>query len=142
MPQLDTLSYFSQFVFLLISFLFIYYFVVTLIIPNTVTAGKLRAKFNSQLSEHSSLAAGRFSGGPDFAGPQVTPSINSSDDILESLTTAALTQLAHKTVASTTVEDLSVLTKTGKQNIQSALLIHYSYVLAKKKQLVDSELIS
>lgn len=135
MPQLDTLSYFSQFVFLLFSFLFIYYFVVTFIIPNTVTAGKLRAKFNSQLNDAKSLGSNAGS------LPALSPNNGgSTPEILESLTTAALAQLANKTLASTTVEDLSVLNKTGKHNLQSALLIHYSYVLAKKKKLIDSEL--
>ena len=131
MPQLDTLTYFSQFIFLLVSFLYIYYFVITYIIPSTLTARKLRAKFNSQLeSSKGLLQVPSELEGQAFIGELA----------LEALTSEAITQLACKSVVSTTVEDLSTMNKTGKHNIQSALMLHYTYALANKKGLIDSEL--
>jgi hypothetical protein len=131
MPQLDTLTYFSQFIFLLVSFLCIYYFVITYILPNTLTARKLRAKFNSQLeSSKGLLQVPSELEGQAFIG----------EAALESLTAEAYTQLACKNAASSTVEDLNAINKTGKPNIQSALMLHYTYALANKKGLIDSEL--
>nr|YP_025781.1 ATP synthase F0 subunit 8 [Tupiella akineta]AAQ18740.1 ATP synthase F0 subunit 8 [Tupiella akineta] len=131
MPQLDTLTYFTQFVFLLVSFIYIYYFVITYIIPNTLTARKLRAKFNSQLeSSKGLLQVPSELGGEAFIGELA----------LESLTSEAFTQLACKSAASTTVEDLNATNKTGKHNIQSALMLHYTYALANKKGLLNYEL--
>lgn len=47
MPQLDTLTYFTQYVFLLITFVGTYFFVLSFIIPNTLCAFKVRQKLNS-----------------------------------------------------------------------------------------------
>jgi len=47
MPQLDTLTYLTQYVFLLITFVGTYFFVLTFIIPNTLSAFKVRHKLNS-----------------------------------------------------------------------------------------------
>lgn len=47
MPQLDALTYFTQYVYLLISFVAAYAFVLNSIIPKVVSAQKLRQKLNS-----------------------------------------------------------------------------------------------
>ena len=47
MPQLDVLTYFSQFVYLLISFIAVYMFLLNTVIPKIVSAQKLRQKVNS-----------------------------------------------------------------------------------------------
>lgn len=47
MPQLDALTYFSQYVMLVITFGAVYYFVILFIIPSTASALKLRSKLNS-----------------------------------------------------------------------------------------------
>jgi hypothetical protein len=47
MPQLDVLTYFSQFVYLLISFIAVYVFIHSTVIPKIVSAQKLRQKVNS-----------------------------------------------------------------------------------------------
>jgi F0F1-type ATP synthase membrane subunit b/b' len=47
MPQLDTLTYFSQYVWLVITFASVYYFAIEFIIPSTASALKLRSKLNS-----------------------------------------------------------------------------------------------
>jgi len=47
MPQLDTLTYFSQYIWLVITFVSVYYFVIEFIIPSTASALKLRSKLNS-----------------------------------------------------------------------------------------------
>jgi hypothetical protein len=55
MPQLDQLSYLSQFVFLLISFLGVYVLVLRNIVPVILTAVKLRRKLNTITSLTSKL---------------------------------------------------------------------------------------
>ena len=55
MPQLDSLTYFSQYTFLLISFVGTYALVLTFVIPNLVALLKLRQKLNSLSSLTSSL---------------------------------------------------------------------------------------
>ena len=50
MPQLDALTYFSQYVYLLITFIAVHYFVLSFIIPKTLATLKIRQKLNS-LSE-------------------------------------------------------------------------------------------
>nr|AKF33559.1 ATP synthase FO subunit 8 [Ulva sp. UNA00071828] len=47
MPQLDALTYFSQYVYLLITFSAVYYYVLYFIIPKIVSALKIRQKLNS-----------------------------------------------------------------------------------------------
>ena len=47
MPQLDVLTYFSQFIYLLISFIAVYVFIHITVIPKIVSAQKLRQKVNS-----------------------------------------------------------------------------------------------
>ena len=47
MPQLDTLTYLTQYVFLLITFVGTYFFVLSFIIPKTLCAFKIRQKLNS-----------------------------------------------------------------------------------------------
>lgn len=127
MPQLDILSYFSQFVFLLFSFLITYYFIITYVIPSTITAAKLRAKFNTH-QENSKNTLG------------ISKQSISDKDYLDRLTSEALAQLAYKSSTSATVDTFFDLNKASHSNIKSALLFHYSYILARKKRLVDIEL--
>lgn len=47
MPQLDSLTYFSQYVYLLITFVAVYVFVLNFIIPKVASTLKLRQKLNS-----------------------------------------------------------------------------------------------
>lgn len=47
MPQLDTLTYLTQYVFLLVTFVGTYFFVLSFIIPKTLCAFKIRQKLNS-----------------------------------------------------------------------------------------------
>lgn len=47
MPQLDALTYFSQYVYLLITFSAVYYYVLYFIIPKIVSTLKIRQKLNS-----------------------------------------------------------------------------------------------
>nr|YP_010021477.1 ATP synthase FO subunit 8 [Ulva gigantea]QOL10318.1 ATP synthase FO subunit 8 [Ulva gigantea] len=47
MPQLDALTYFSQYVYLLVTFSAVYYYVLYFIIPKIVSALKIRQKLNS-----------------------------------------------------------------------------------------------
>jgi ABC-type uncharacterized transport system YnjBCD substrate-binding protein len=47
MPQLDALTYFSQYIYLLISFVAVYIFVLNFIMPKVVSTLKLRQKLNS-----------------------------------------------------------------------------------------------
>lgn len=61
MPQLDALTYFSQFVYLLITFVGCYVFVLVTIIPKVVGLLKLRQKLNtiaqvtSKLTTHAKI---------------------------------------------------------------------------------------
>ena len=61
MPQLDALTYFSQYVYLLISFVGTYVLVTTFVIPNLVALLKLRQKLNSLTSLTGSLTGGSVS---------------------------------------------------------------------------------
>jgi Plant ATP synthase F0 len=47
MPQLDALTYFTQFVYLLLSFVASYMFALNFVIPKIISAQKLRQKLNS-----------------------------------------------------------------------------------------------
>ena len=47
MPQLDTLTYLTQYVYLLITFVAVYFFVLSFIIPKTLSSLKVRQKLNS-----------------------------------------------------------------------------------------------
>lgn len=47
MPQLDTLTYLTQYIYLLISFVAVYFFVLSFIIPKTLCSLKVRQKLNS-----------------------------------------------------------------------------------------------
>lgn len=47
MPQLDALTYFTQYSHLLITFIAVYYFALSVIIPKTVSILKMRHKLNS-----------------------------------------------------------------------------------------------
>lgn len=47
MPQLDLLTYFHQYVYLIITFVAVYLFVLSFIIPKIVSALKIRRKLNS-----------------------------------------------------------------------------------------------
>ena len=126
MPQLDILSYFSQFVFLLFTFIAIYYFVITFIMPSTIAASKLRAKFNSTTSQ--SRAA------------NIEELGLISEYLLDGSFNATSLNLAEKSAASFSVEDLKVQNKVDKQSVQSALMFHYTNMLASKKRLIFSEL--
>jgi hypothetical protein len=47
MPQLDALTYLTQYSYLLITFIAVYYFALSIIIPKTVSILKMRHKLNS-----------------------------------------------------------------------------------------------
>nr|WVH39719.1 ATP synthase FO subunit 8 [Ulva taeniata] len=47
MPQLDALTYFSQYIYLLVTFSAVYYYVLYFIIPKIVSTFKIRQKLNS-----------------------------------------------------------------------------------------------
>lgn len=47
MPQLDPVTYLTQYVYLLITFVSVYFFVLSFIIPKTLSALKVRQKLNS-----------------------------------------------------------------------------------------------
>ena len=64
MPQLDALTYFSQFIYLLISFAAVYALTLNTILPSVVSATKLRQKLNSIARVGGKLA---FSNAPDNA---------------------------------------------------------------------------
>ena len=64
MPQLDTLTYFSQFIYLLISFIAVYVFLLNTVIPKIVSAQKLRQKMNSVSSLTAKLHAAAHAGDP------------------------------------------------------------------------------
>lgn len=128
MPQLDILSYFSQFVFLLFSFIAIYYFVITFIIPSAITASKLRAKFNSTTLRSKTNRS-----------QEELETI--SEYLLDGSFNATSLNLAEKSAASFSVEDLKVQNKVDKQSVQSALMLHYTNMLASKKRLIFSELL-
>nr|AOC61491.1 ATP synthase F0 subunit 8 [Rhexinema sarcinoideum] len=128
MPQLDTLSYFTQFIYLLFSFLLTYYFVISFVLPNTVTAGKLRAKFKSHLN------SSKDSSSAIIENEKIA---NSQTQILDFLTFQAFKSLSQKSVATLAVDDFKKSFKSGKYNVQSALLLHTSNVLSNKKRLVE-----
>nr|YP_010437033.1 ATP synthase F0 subunit 8 [Ulva meridionalis]UTA96507.1 ATP synthase F0 subunit 8 [Ulva meridionalis]UTA96567.1 ATP synthase F0 subunit 8 [Ulva meridionalis]UTA96624.1 ATP synthase F0 subunit 8 [Ulva meridionalis]UTA96676.1 ATP synthase F0 subunit 8 [Ulva meridionalis]UTA96729.1 ATP synthase F0 subunit 8 [Ulva meridionalis] len=68
MPQLDALTYFSQYVYLLITFSAVYYYVLYFIIPKIVSALKIRQKLNSltvSQAENNKNAAQQHSGNLD-----------------------------------------------------------------------------
>lgn len=132
MPQLDTLSYFTQFVYLLFSFLLTYYFVISFVLPNTLTAAKLRAKFKSHLdsSKDSSSAM--------IENDKIT---DSQTQVLDSLTFQAFKSLSQKSAASLAVDDFKKSFQSGKYNIQSAALLHTSNVLNNKKRLIEEILL-
>lgn len=65
MPQLDVLTYFSQFIYLLISFIAVYVFIHSAVIPKIVSAQKLRQKVNSV-----SCLAGGFHQSSPYAAHQ------------------------------------------------------------------------
>lgn len=56
MPQLDALTYFSQYVYLLFSFVAVYALTLNTILPNVVCVSKLRQKLNSVARVGSKLA--------------------------------------------------------------------------------------
>ena len=58
MPQLDALTYFTQYIYLYISFVAAYAFVLNSIIPKVVSAQKLRQKLNSVAVVSSKLSQG------------------------------------------------------------------------------------
>lgn len=47
MPQLDALTYFSQYIYLVLTFVGVYIFVLQFIMPQVLSAFKLRQKLNS-----------------------------------------------------------------------------------------------
>lgn len=47
MPQLDPVTYLTQYVYLLITFVSVYFFVLSFIIPKTLSALKVRQKLNT-----------------------------------------------------------------------------------------------
>ena len=47
MPQLDPLAYFHQYVYLLMTFVAVYFFVLSYIIPKVISTLKIRRKLNS-----------------------------------------------------------------------------------------------
>lgn len=127
MPQLDIVTYFSQFIYLLISFITIYYFVIVFIIPNTVTASKLRAKFNSTTLNET--------------GKNIEKINLLGEDLLDNSFNAADLNLASKSCFSFSVEDLKIQNKAGQQNMKSALMLYFPSLLANKKRLIFSELL-
>lgn len=58
MPQLDPITYFTQYVYLLITFIGVYFFVLSFIIPKTLCALKVRQKLNS-LDNHTEKSIGK-----------------------------------------------------------------------------------
>ena len=70
MPQLDALTYFSQFIYLVLSFVGVYGLALQFIIPKVVSAQKLRQKLNSVAE----LTAKLNQGAQDFK-----PVINDDD---------------------------------------------------------------
>lgn len=131
MPQLDILSYFPQFIFLLISFLSTYYFVVTFILPNNVSAGKLRAKFTSQLQDSAAFGS----------KAQTSYQTQTQTVTLDSLTLEALKSLAEKSAALATLEELNIANKNNKYTVQPPLIRHYTTVLANKKRQIKDDII-
>lgn len=70
MPQLDTLTYFSQYAYLMISFLGTYVLTLNFILPGLTALTKLRQKLNSLSTLASDLdAPGDGSQGPTEAVP-------------------------------------------------------------------------
>nr|UCS09825.1 ATP synthase F0 subunit 8 [Percursaria percursa] len=82
MPQLDALTYFSQYVYLLITFGAIYYYVLNFIIPKIVGTFKIRQKLNS-LNRNEAV----FSVSQEKENPKknVLPNISSSIQLLKVL---------------------------------------------------------
>nr|AOC61531.1 ATP synthase F0 subunit 8 [Gloeotilopsis planctonica] len=128
MPQLDTLSYFTQFIYLLLSFLLTYYFVVCFILPSTLTVNKLRAKFKSHLDKSKDS--------PSTLDGNIS---NSQTLVLDSLTFQAFKSLSQKSMASLAVDEFKKSHKSGQYNIQSALLLHSTNVITNKKRLIEEE---
>lgn len=58
MPQLDYFCYFSQFIYLLISFIGVYVLSLTIVLPQLVAIVKLRQKLNSLVQLSSNLSKG------------------------------------------------------------------------------------
>nr|YP_010003131.1 ATP synthase FO subunit 8 [Ulva torta]AZP40243.1 ATP synthase FO subunit 8 [Ulva torta] len=72
MPQLDALTYFSQYVYLLITFSAVYYYVLYFIIPKIVSTLKIRQKLNSlAVSQTESYKAGGQSQRGDSGSTQL-----------------------------------------------------------------------
>ena len=72
MPQLDALTYFSQYVYLFITFSAVYYYVLYFIIPKIVSTLKIRQKLNSlAVSQTESYKAGGQSQRGDSGSTQL-----------------------------------------------------------------------
>jgi hypothetical protein len=122
MPQLDTLTYFSQYVWLVITFASVYYFVIDLIIPSTASALKLRSKLNSsKLFESNTVDA--------FA--------ESAPDLLNSIDHVESNQMACDSWSCTTIVDHDFsLVQTGDWLKTSSTHQQMECLLAKKKLIM------
>lgn len=76
MPQLDALTYFSQYIYLYISFVAAYAFVLNNIIPKVVSAQKLRQKLNSVAVVRSKLSHGEIHNDTLYAAHEALLSAN------------------------------------------------------------------
>jgi hypothetical protein len=119
MPQLDTLTYFSQYVWLVITFASVYYVVIVFIIPSTASALKLRSKLNS-----SKL----FNNDNDLQSPAMP--VNSIDHVESN-------QMACDSWSCTTLVDHDFsLVQTGDWLQASSTHQQMECMLAKKKLII------
>lgn len=140
MPQLDTLSFFSQYFFLLISFFSIYYYVITFIIPSTLTANKLRAKFNKLISASSSVIENKYPLIYNLQSLNLEPSISKYLLMLKPLTLEAFSALNRKSSSVAAFETAYKLNKNLSYTYKSSLIINYVKCVNYKKTLLKSEL--
>jgi hypothetical protein len=122
MPQLDTLTYFSQYVWLVITFASVYYFVIEFIIPSTASALKLRSKLNSSkvFTTHDASESARFKKG--------------DQPLLNSIHCIESNQMACDSWSCTTIVDHDFsLVQTGDWLQASSTHQQMECLLAKKK---------
>jgi len=139
MPQLDTLSFFSQYFYLLISFFSIYYYVATFIIPSTLTANKLRAKFNKLISASSSVEDLNLEM-YNLQSNNLEPKSSTSYLLMLNLTLEALLVLKRKTSSVAAFEIACKLNKNLSYTYKSSLMFHVSKCINYKKMLLIDEL--
>lgn len=139
MPQLDILTYFSQYLYLIISFFSIYYFAITFILPSTLTAEKLRAKCN-QLAAYLAALPTHLKNPQDlaFGSPAIMSPVVSRENYLADLLADAYNQLEQNSLMTTSVSDFQVLTKKMPSNPKECYTTQLTRELGrKKKQLLD-----